>query len=52
VPLAVSGLLGAVLLVGADVLSQALPLPVRVPVALTTGVLGGVYLLLMLRRLR
>jgi iron complex transport system permease protein len=52
VPLATSALLGAVLLVGADVLSQALPLTVRVPVALTTGVLGGVYLLVMLRRLR
>lgn len=52
VPLLTSGLLGAVLLVGADVLSQALPLTVRVPVALTTGVLGGIYLLVMLRRLR
>jgi iron complex transport system permease protein len=52
VPLLVAGLLGALLLVGADTLSQALPLPVRFPVALTTGVLGGIYLLVMLRRLR
>lgn len=52
VPVILAALIGAVLLQGADILSQSLPLPVRLPVAVTTGVLGGVYLLTMLRRLR
>lgn len=52
VPLVVSSLIGALLLLAADVLTQSLPLPGRVPVALTTGVLGGVYLIRLLGRLR
>ncbi|TPW72338.1 iron chelate uptake ABC transporter family permease subunit [Schumannella sp. 10F1B-5-1] len=45
-----SALLGSALLVGADVLSTTLPLPVAVPVGLMTGLLGGIYLIWLLGR--
>lgn len=45
VPLLGSALLGAVLLVGADLLSQHFPLNIKMPIGLTTGLLGGIYLL-------
>ncbi|WP_402463438.1 FecCD family ABC transporter permease [Isoptericola aurantiacus] len=51
-PFALSALSGAVLLLAADLAAQSLPLGLRVPVALMTGVLGGVYLLWLLTRSR
>lgn len=45
-----TALLGAVLLLGADVLSQHLPTSVHLPVGLVTGLLGGVYLLILLTK--
>jgi len=51
-PLLGSGLMGAVLLVCADLLSQYLPLSFSAPVGLVTGVLGGVYLLWVLSQNR
>lgn len=52
VPVVSSAVLGAVLLTAADVLSQSLPDALEVPVGVTTSVLGGLYLLFMLGRLR
>ena len=52
VPLLASALMGAVLLVGADLVSQHFPLNVKMPIGLTTGLLGGVYLLWVLARNR
>lgn len=49
-PLIGAALMGAVLLLGADLLSQHLPLQLSVPVGLMTGVLGGVYLMWLLSR--
>lgn len=40
-----SGLFGAVLLLAADMISRNLPTSYAVPVGLTTGVIGGFYLL-------
>lgn len=45
-----SALFGAVLLLAADLLSRSLPTAYAVPVGLTTGVIGGVYLLWVLSR--
>ncbi|MBC8719093.1 iron chelate uptake ABC transporter family permease subunit [Ochrobactrum sp. Marseille-Q0166] len=45
VPLIASALLGAVLLVGADLFAQHFPLNIKMPIGLTTGLLGGIYLL-------
>ena len=45
-----SALIGAVLLAGADLLSQNLDVGLRTPVGLVTSVLGGVYLLWLLAR--
>lgn len=50
VPIVGSALMGAALLVGADLAAQSLPFGLRVPVALMTGVLGGVYLIWLLTR--
>lgn len=45
-----SGLFGAVLLLAADMISRNLPTSYAVPVGLTTGVIGGFYLLWILTR--
>lgn len=45
-----TALLGSVLLVTADLVSQLLPDAVNLPVGLVTGLLGGVYLLVLLSR--
>ncbi|MGO1163109.1 FecCD family ABC transporter permease [Brucella pseudogrignonensis] len=45
VPLIASALMGAVLLVGADLFAQHFPLNIKMPIGLTTGLLGGLYLL-------
>ena len=50
VPVVGSALMGAALLVGADLAAQTLPFGLRVPVALMTGVLGGIYLIWLLTR--
>lgn len=47
-----SALAGAVLLTAADVVSVHLPVAVALPVGLTTGALGGFYLLWLLTRTR
>lgn len=52
VPLVSGALLGAVLLLAADVLSQRFPLHIQMPIGLTTGLLGGFYLLWLLTRSR
>lgn len=48
VPLVSGACMGAVLLLAADWLSQRFPLQVNLPIGLTTGLLGGLYLLLLL----
>ena len=48
--LALSALAGAVLLAAADVAARTVVVPQELPVGLLTAVLGGVYLLLLLRR--
>lgn len=50
VHVATSGLLGATLLVLADLLSQAVDLGLRAPVGTVTALLGGVYLIWLLAR--
>lgn len=45
-----SALMGALLLLSADVLSQRLPFNIMMPVGLMTGVIGGLYLLWLLTR--
>lgn len=45
-----SAAMGAVLLLAADVLSRVLIAPEELPVGIVTGVLGGIYLVLLLRR--
>lgn len=49
-PLVGSAVMGSVLLVAADLLSQYLPFALSAPVGLVTGVLGGGYLLWLLSR--
>lgn len=51
-PLASGALMGAVLLLLADLVSQRTPFHVNMPVGLTTGMLGGFYLLWLLTRKR
>ena len=48
--LALSALAGAVLLAAADVAARTVVVPQELPVGLLTAVLGGAYLLLLLRR--
>lgn len=50
IPLLPSALMGAVLLVAADLASQHLPFGLAVPVGLLTGLFGGFYLLWLLAR--
>ncbi|OAT50250.1 permease component of an ABC superfamily enterobactin transporter [Proteus hauseri ATCC 700826] len=49
-PIMGSALMGSLLLLLADVLSQSLPFNVMMPVGLMTGVIGGLYLLWLLTR--
>lgn len=49
-PVMSSALMGALLLLSADVLSQRLPFNIMMPVGLMTGVIGGLYLLWLLTR--
>lgn len=51
-PLMSGALMGAVLLLLADLISQRAPFHVNMPVGLTTGMLGGFYLLWLLTRKR
>lgn len=51
-PLVSGAIMGIVLLLGADLLSQRLPLNANMPIGLTTGLLGGLYLLWLLGRSR
>ncbi|MCJ8150729.1 MULTISPECIES: FecCD family ABC transporter permease [Shinella] len=48
VPVLSSALMGMVLLMAADLFSQHLPLEIHMPIGLTTGFLGGFYLLWLL----
>ena len=48
--LALSALSGALLLLAADVAARSLVAPQELPVGVLTAVLGGSYLLLLLRR--
>lgn len=50
VPVLPAAACGAVLLLGADLTAQRLPESFRVPVGIATGVLGGLYLVLVLMR--
>lgn len=52
VPLLSGAAMGAVLLLAADLISQRAPLGVNLPIGLTTGFLGGFYLLWLLTRSR
>ncbi|OOW01028.1 ABC transporter permease [Pseudomonas sp. MF6396] len=52
VPLVSAALMGAVLLLAADLLSQRFVANLNLPIGLTTGLLGGVYLLWVLARNR
>lgn len=52
VPIIPAALMGAALTVAADLLSQNLPVRAMLPIGLTTGVLGGLYLLWLLTRTR
>lgn len=52
VPVVSGALMGAVLLLGSDLLSQNSPLYLKMPIGLTTGLLGGIYLLWLLSRER
>ncbi|MFK0386384.1 FecCD family ABC transporter permease [Agrobacterium sp. NPDC090273] len=52
VPLLSSALMGATLLLCADLLAQRLPLNLNLPIGLMTGMIGGVYLLWILSRRR
>ncbi|OLF53438.1 FecCD family ABC transporter permease [Pseudomonas chlororaphis] len=50
VPLVSGALMGAVLLLAADLLGQRLPINANLPIGLVTGLLGGCYLLWLLAR--
>jgi len=52
VPLVSGALTGAVLLLVADLIGQSAPFALYMPIGLTTGLLGGVYLLLVLTQRR
>lgn len=50
VPLFSGALMGATLLLAADLIAQRLPLNLNLPIGLMTGMVGGLYLLWMLMR--
>jgi iron complex transport system permease protein len=50
--LATSGLVGAALLVVADIISMRVIAPTSLPTGVVTGILGGAYLLWLLQRRR
>ena len=50
VPIGSGAIMGAVLLLAADLLSQITPLRLSLPIGLSTGFLGGLYLLAVLLR--
>ncbi|CEA09306.1 Ferric enterobactin transport system permease protein FepG [Arthrobacter saudimassiliensis] len=52
VPIGTGALMGAVLMVGSDLLTQHLPIQAAVPIGLMTGLVGGIYLLWLLTRSR
>lgn len=52
VPILSGALTGAALLLAADLISQRLPFNLNMPIGLTTGLLGGLYLLWLLMRSR
>lgn len=52
VPMVSGAAMGAVLLLAADLASQRAPLGLNLPIGLTTGFLGGLYLLWLLTRSR
>jgi iron complex transport system permease protein len=49
-PLISSALMGATLLLGADLIAQRMPLNLNLPIGMMTGMIGGLYLLWMLMR--
>lgn len=49
-PLISGAMMGAVLLLSADLVSQHIPFSIKMPIGLTTGLLGGGYLLWLLSR--
>ncbi|WP_208379113.1 FecCD family ABC transporter permease [Cumulibacter soli] len=51
-PVVSAALMGACLLVGADVIAQLLPISASVPIGRMTGIIGGVYLLYLISRSR
>ncbi|WP_163577312.1 FecCD family ABC transporter permease [Halomonas faecis] len=51
-PVLSAGLMGSVLLLAADLLTQSLPLAVSVPIGRMTGIVGGIYLIWLLTRSR
>lgn len=51
-PVLTAGLMGGALLLAADLLTQALPLAVSVPIGRMTGIVGGIYLIWLLTRSR
>ena len=52
VPVVSAALMGMVLLMMADLISQRFPLNLSLPIGSTTGLLGGAYLLWLLTRSR
>lgn len=50
VPLISAAAMGACLLLAADLISQRFPLSINLPIGLTTGLIGGAYLLWLLAR--
>jgi len=52
VPVASAALMGSLLLLAADLLTQSLPFRAHVPIGRVTGIVGGLYLLALLTRMR
>ncbi|WP_434523930.1 iron chelate uptake ABC transporter family permease subunit [Photorhabdus asymbiotica] len=52
IPIVSAALMGACLLLAADLFTQLLPLQAAVPIGLMTGLVGGVYLIWLLTRSR
>ena len=50
VPIGTGAMMGAVLVLGSDLLSQQLPVRAALPIGLMTGLVGGIYLLWLLTR--